>query len=371
MALSPSPSPSSAELRARFDVPSEPTVGLEEEIMVLDAGTLDLAPRAGALLGRAGGDPRLKGELVAAQVEIATPPCDDVATAVAHLAEGRRALAAAAGDELRLACAGAHPFAATEGELAPGPRYDAIAAEYGVIARRQLVCALQVHVAVRPAGLALAVHDALRSFLPEIAALSANAPFHGGRDTGLASVRPTIGEQLPRQGVPPALGSWEAYAQALAWVGDQGAWWWEARLHPLHATIELRVPDAQATLADARAVAELAHAAIRWLAARARDGEELAVADTWRIEENRWSALRHGLAGEMRDLATGEREATASRVARLLDAVQAATGAPLDGARALLETGGPAARWRAAAGGDAHAATAWLAGRFLAGAERA
>lgn len=348
MAHSLSRPPTTAELQARFDDPSPPTVGLEEEIMVLDARTLDLAPRAGEVLERAGDDGRrFKPELVAAQLEIATAPCATVQEAVAELAEGRRALAAAAGPDLRLACAGAHPFAATEGELAPGARYEAIAAEYGTIARWQLCSALQVHVAVRPSAVALDVYNALRSFLPDLAGLAAHAPFHGGRDTGLASIRPTIARHLPRQGVPPPLPSWEAYADALATLDDPSSWWWELRPHPVHGTLEIRVPDAQATVAEAQAVGLAAHALVRWLAERRAGGEELAVEDTWRIEERRWRAQRRG--------------PDRGRLTALLEAIGAPEALP------QLAGGGPAARLRAAAAGDVRHATELLADRFLEG----
>jgi carboxylate-amine ligase len=342
--------------------------------MVLDTGTLDLAERAADVLAAAGPDTRFKPELVAAQMEIVTEPSASVGEAIAALAGGRRALAAAAraAGGLRLACAGAHPFAATEGALTPGARYEAIAAEYGTAARRQLISALQVHVAVGGAARALAVYNALRSYLPELAALAAHAPFHGGRDTGLASVRPTIAQQLPRQGIPPVLESWDAYAAALRAVGDPGAWWWELRPHPLHGTLELRVPDAQATVADAGAVAAVAHALVVWLAGRHEAGEPLPVAETRRIEENRRSALRHGPAGTMTDPHTDHSEPTAERIARLLDelapvAADLGCAAELRAARALLAAGGPAARLRAAAGGDVRQATEHLARCFLDG----
>ena len=96
-----------------------------------------------------------------------------------------------------------------EGELNRGARYDRTIDEYGRIARRQLVFGLQVHVAVRGADRALAVYNALRSYLPELLALAANAPFYGGEDSGLATVRPKLNELLPRQGVPPAIPSWD------------------------------------------------------------------------------------------------------------------------------------------------------------------
>ena len=91
----------------------------------------------------------------------------------------------------------------------------------------------------------LAVYNALRSHLPELAALAANAPYYAGRDTGLASVRPKICDLLPRQGVPPAIPSWDAYVSALRWgaaagaLPEPGRWWWELRPHPDHGTLEL------------------------------------------------------------------------------------------------------------------------------------
>ena len=337
--------------------------------MLLDAATLDLPPRADEVLARVDGDERITRELPAAQLEILTRPSATVGGAVAQLAEGRRALAAAAGDDLRLAAAAVHPFAATEGVLSSGGRYDAIAREYGVIARRQLVFALQVHVAVRGEERALAVYNALRSYLPELAALAANGPFHGGRDTGLASVRPTIGEQLPRQGVPPAIGSWEEHAETLGWFEDGGGWWWELRPHPVHGTLEFRVPDTQTTVQDAAAVIAVAHALAGRLCERHDAGEHLPVAPTWRIEENRWSATRHGVEGELRDLVTGARRPTRDRLHALLDELGPAAerlgcAAELAGAAVLVEQNG-AIRQRQA--GDPRAATAWLADAFLDG----
>jgi len=363
--------------RAAFDVDAPMTVGLEEELMVLDAETLDLAPRAAAVLGRLGGDPRFKPELPAAQLEIVVPPARTVGEGAAMLAAARADLAAAAGEATRFAAAGAHPFAAVSGELSGGARYEALAREYGPVARRQLVFGLHVHVAVRPAPRALAVYNALRSYLPLLAALAANAPFHGGADTGLASVRPTVCELLPRQGVPPALASWEQLDAALRWGERSGAmldrsqWWWEARLHPLLGTIEARVPDAQTTVAEAAAIAAVVHALVTWLVERHDAGEPLAVAPSWRIAENRWSACRHGIDGTMADLVTGESQPTRALTTRLLDdlkgpAQRAGCAAELAAARRALPANG-AVRQRAVAAERADVAglTAWLAERFL------
>lgn len=281
-------------LRAVFDEPEPLTVGLEEEIMLLDPATLDLAPVGTRI-------PGAKLELPASQVELDTPPSRTVGEAIAALADGRRALASAADGIARLGVAGVHPFAAPLGELNTGERYDAILEQYGDVARAQLVCALQVHVAIGTAERTLAVYNALRGHLPELAALAANAPFLAGRDTGFASVRPLIGGLLPRQHVPPAFACWDEYEEALRWVKDPGSWWWELRPHTKFGTLELRVCDAQTTLEEAAAVAAYAHALVGWLAER----EDLDSPPSWQIGENRWAALRHGVAATFRDYATG------------------------------------------------------------------
>jgi carboxylate-amine ligase len=300
-------------LSERFEAVAPLTVGIEEEVMLLDPETLDLAPVAAEVLRRNRHGAPLKLELPASQVEIVTAPAFRVGDALVELATGRRALVRAADGFALPAAAGAHPFAAPLGQLNDGSRYDAMLVEYGDVARSQLVCALQIHVAVGGAERTLAVYNALRGHVPELAALAANAPFLAGRDTGMASVRPLISGLLPRQGVPPAFATWESLESSFSWGERSGAvpeprrWWWELRPHPEHGTLELRVPDAQTTLADVAAVAAYAHALVAWLSCRHAAGERLAVDDTWRIERNRFRALRFGLEAELSDLETGER----------------------------------------------------------------
>jgi carboxylate-amine ligase len=361
------------DVRATFDAVSPLTVGLEEETMLLDARSLDLLPRAVEVVSRAA-DSRFKLELPAAQLEIVLPPTATVRESAASLAFARRDLAAAAEGIGVLAAAGAHPFASPLGQLNRGERHEPIGRDYGSVAELQLVCALQVHVAVGGHARTLAVYNALRSFLPELAALAANAPFYAGQDTRLASVRPKICDLLPRQGIPPAIQSWDAYAEALRWGASAGAlpvpgrWWWELRPHPVHGTLELRVPDSQVTVADAAAVAAVAHSLVGWLAAR-HDGGDLPEPDpTWRIEENRWAACRHGLDAVFADLRTGDRVPARELLDQRL-ATLAVTARALrceeelaDANRLLLANG--AERQRAAAGGDPRTAAGWLAGAY-------
>jgi carboxylate-amine ligase len=305
------------ELRAVFDAPEPLTVGLEEEVMVVDPASLDLLDTAAEILGdEAGG---LKLELPASQLEVATAPARRVADAIAELRSGRHRLATLAGSRARLIAAGVHPFAAPLGALNAGERYEAILRDYGDVVRAQLVCALQVHVAVGSAHATLAIYNALRGHLPELAALAANAPFHAGRDTGFASVRPLIGALLPRQGVPPELPSWSALAEMLRWTGDPRQWWYELRPHVTYGTLEVRVCDTQTTVDEAAAVAAFVHALVAWLIERHEAGEQLATAETWRIAENRFAAARHGLDAHFADLVTGERQPVRELLHRRLE----------------------------------------------------
>jgi len=366
-------------LAAAFEGVEPFTVGLEEEAMLLDPDTLDLAECAPELLARLGDGPMpFKLELPASQLELVTPPRRTVAEAIADLARARRELVAAADGLARPAAAGTHPYAAEEGALNPGPRYDRAAEQYGWAARRQLVCALQVHVAVGGARRTLAVYNALRAELPLLAALAANAPLRGGVDTGLASVRPAISGLLPRQGIPPALASWDELADGLRWgaaagaVPEPGFWWWELRPHPRFGTLELRVPDAQTTLADAAAVAAVVHTLVVELAERHDAGEPLGAAASWRIAENRWSACRHGVEGTLADLDSGERRPTRERLEALIErlepvAARIGAAAPLADARRLVKRNGALRQRTVATERGARALAGWLADRFADG----
>lgn len=361
-------------LRAAFDG-GGPTVGLEEELMLLDPETLDLAPRAAEVLEALAGDLRFKGELPAAQVELISRPRETVGEAAEEVLAARARLAEAA-SPLLPAGAGAHPFAAPRGELSADPRYAFTREEYGPVARRQLVFGLHVHVKIAGAERALEVYNALRSYLPELAALAANAPFHGGEDTGFASIRPKLSELLPRQGVPPELGGVEDLARALRFGRTAGTypearmWWWELRPHPVLGTLELRVPDQQATAGETAAVAAVAHSLTVALAERRDAGEELVVHPSWKIAENRWSAARYGLAGSLADLDTGRPAPARGRVLDLIESLapvaeRLGCSAELERAMALAQRNGAERLRIAAAGGGLRAVAEELAERFL------
>ena len=364
------------DLEARLDATEPLTVGLEEELLLLDPGDLDLTPRAAELLGRLDGDRRFKPELPAAQLEIVTEPAPTAPDAIAALLQGRRDLDRAASGAARPAGLGLHPFAASEGELSGLDRYDWTRGEYAVIARRQLVSALQVHVAVGGAERTRCVYNALREYLPELAALSANARYYEGRDTGMASMRPKIAENLPRQGMPPPIESWDGFLDELRWGVSSGAmptagqWWWELRPHLAFGTLEVRVADTQTLIAEAAGVVALTHSIVAWLAQRHDQSDLPPAAPTWRIEQNRWSAGRHGVEGRMADLRSGAAEPTRDRLRRLIEqvrpvAAQIGTAELLPCAERLVERNGAIRQREIGSEAGPEGLARWAADQFL------
>lgn len=369
------PSPITGEsLAERFAAVDRPTFGLEEEIMVLHPETLDLLPRGKKLLD--GLDGRFKPELPASQVEIATRPHTNFDELAEELAGCRRLLAAHVGDRARPAAAGVHPFSARMGLLNESERYDRMLARYGDVLRQQLVCGLHLHVGLGGPDRSQAVYNALRSYLPDLAALASNAAIYDGRDTTLASIRPLISGMLPRMGVPPALESWDDYAAHLNWglerglMGRPAEWWWELRLHGGLGTLEIRVPDAQTACGDAVAVGVVAVGLAVWLGDRHDAGDLPPVVPSLRINENRSSALHGGLNSTLIDFDTGACVPAAERLDTLMDSIAPAVrsiggDAHLCRARELLLEGGAKRQRRIFREAGALALTEWMAEQFL------
>ncbi len=318
------------------------SVGLEEELLLVHR-TTGLPVDAAAELVAAVNDPRVKPELMACQVEIATSVHTDVPSAIEELRTCRKLIAAACDPGLAPIATPAHPQAAEVVALRASDRAAGMENRYREIIGRQLVSSLQVHLAFGEPGCTLAVYHALRNLLPELAALAGAAPFAGGRDTGLCSVRPVIASGLPRQGIPPIIASWDQYVDDLVWatkggaIADASEWWWELRPHPRYGTLELRVLDVQATIGRTSALVRFVHALGAWLAELHQYGGLLPPAPTWRIAENRWSALRDGVRGNLLDLRTGEARTTARCLHELIDAVEPHADGGLDDVRSLVD----------------------------------
>jgi carboxylate-amine ligase len=285
----------------RFGESAPFSVGAEEELMILDAGSLEPAPRVQELVAAVDGLP-LKTELHASVVESTTGVCDTAAAALDEL-RGTRVGAAAAAESLGLAlmASGSHPLSLPEEQsVVPEERYVAFVEYAGVSARFQGVSGLHVHVGMPDPDACYRALEGVLPWLPLLLALSANSPYFAGRATGLLSSRAPVLAQLPRSGAPPAFGSyaaWEAWVERLARLGvaaDDTRIWWDVRPAPRFGTLEIRMPDQPTSVELSGAFVSIVQALCR----EAVEGE-LRVADRGDYVHNRWAAMRFGPAAEL------------------------------------------------------------------------
>jgi len=317
--------------RERFDGGTDFTVAVEEEFAILDPDSLDLVNRfedvQAAALGSAL-EPHLVGELIASEVEIKTGRCESFADVPATLVERRAQLAALVEPMgLALGATGTHPWSDWRDQrIIDTPHYRRNNEILQYVVWRNNTFGLHVHVGIRGADRAIAVTNALRGFLPELLALSASSPVVERCVTGLHSARTQIFTRFfPRCGVPDAFASWQEYEDYVRFLYATGSideptqLWWSVRPHLSFPTVEIRICDAQPDIGDAQALAAFAYALTARIARALDEGEPLPDQPHRLIEENLWRAIRHGLGGELIDLATGEVLPTRARLERLLD----------------------------------------------------
>jgi glutamate---cysteine ligase / carboxylate-amine ligase len=286
------------------------TVGIEEEVMLLDPRDWSLASRIEDVLPAlpAAVAARAAAETHGSALELATRPHATVAGAVDELVSLRAGLAAALAPlDLRAAVCGTHPFAQwSEIEVSPGPRYRTIYHSMRELARREPTFALHVHVAVPDAEAAVCALRGLRVHIPLLLALAANSPFWQGRDTGLASARVPIFGTFPRVGIPRRFAGYAEYVEAVDVLLRCDAFpeptflWWDVRLQPKLGTIEVRIMDAQTRVRDNAALAALVQCAVRLEATEAYVDEAIAARPEV-LEENRFIAVRDGMRARFLD----------------------------------------------------------------------
>ena len=224
------------------------TLGVEEELMLLDPETLALAPGVERLLPEEG----LKTELFSCLVETNTPICETAFETREELVRLRRLVVErAAREDLVVAAAGSHPFSIPEEQrIVDEPRYLEMVEELGPIAKAQLVCGLHVHVGMESFDACLRTLAGIRPWLGDLLRLSANSPYLAGEETGALSSRLQTLRRLPRGGPPPPLATPADWEAAVAASGvDYTRIWWDARPHPRFGTLEIRIAD-QATSVD-------------------------------------------------------------------------------------------------------------------------
>ncbi|HEV2062518.1 MAG TPA: YbdK family carboxylate-amine ligase [Solirubrobacteraceae bacterium] len=341
------------------------TVGIEEEVMLLDPETWALAQCVEEVLEAV---PRDVADAVCSEthsgaIELNTRPHATVAEATADLGSLRGRLAAVLdGLGLRAACSGTHPFADWhEMRVAAAQRHQEVAGSMRALARREPTFALHVHIGVPTAAAAMAATNQMRVHLPVLLALSANSPYWQGRDTGLASARTPLFQAFPRVGIPRAFASYNDWVETVDLLvrceafPDHSFLWWDVRLQPRYGTVEVRIMDAQASVESAGALAALVQCLVRLEATEGFAPAHLVHAQEV-LEENRFLAARDGIGASLVDPAREQRVPLRELVDPLLvacapHAAELGCEAELGLVRLLLDEGG-AQRQRMLAGPD-------------------
>jgi carboxylate-amine ligase len=320
-----------AQNRDEFEAGTDFTVAVEEEFALLDPQTLELTDRFEEIKAAAdetGFAQHVVGELIASEVEVRTGRCTDFAEAAAAMQERRSQIHGLARElQIGLGGTGTHPWSRWQDQrIIDTPHYRRNDELLRYVVWRNNTFGLHVHVGIAGADRAIAVHDALRNFLPELLALSASSPFVEDVDTGLHSARTEVFTRMfPRCGIPDEYGDWQGWEDYVSFLYRTGSVtehtqiWWSVRPHLAYPTVEIRICDGQPDLAEAQSLAALCYALTARCARALDDGERLPSLPHRLLEENMWRAIRWGLAGELLDFERGEPIPARARIEQLLD----------------------------------------------------
>jgi carboxylate-amine ligase len=306
------------------------TVGVEEEVMLLESNGWSLAHAADMVL------PALSPELAdqvtrethGSVIELRTKVHEGVPSAADELRRWRQALEDTLRPlGLRAASAGTHPFATWHDTVVSGgERQGFVYGSMRELARREPTCALHVHVGVDDAEAAIRVCNRLRAHLPMMLALSANSPFWQGRDTGLASARTPLFQAFPRVGIPRVFEDYDDYVRTVDLLIRAEAFpeptflWWDVRPQPRLGTVEVRIMDAQTTVDETSALVAFVQCVVRLELEEGYVPGEL-VRSPEVLDENRFLAARDGMEADFIDPVAGRRVPARAQLEQLLSAL--------------------------------------------------
>jgi len=353
------------------------TLGIEEEYLLVDLETLELTQAPDALMDdcRRELQGQVSPEFLQCQIEIGTKVCTNIAESRSDLRRLRTCVRDVAHKygmtPIAVSC---HPSADYHRQThTDNPRYHDLSRDLAGVARRMLICGQHVHVGIENDEARIDFLAQFPYFLPHLLALSASSPFWIGEDTGLASYRLTVFDNLPRTGLPPAFSSWSEYERSVRMIVESGAIqdsskiWWDLRPSARFQTLENRICDVSPRMEDALTVAALTQCIMRMLWRLRTNNQRWRVYDRFLIGENRWRAQRYGVKEGLIDFGAREVKPTAGLIDEMLaliaeDAVALDCVAEVHRAREIVANGTSSDRQRHVyqktvdAGGDKPAA---------------
>ncbi len=296
-----------------MDVSAEKlSIGVEEEYLLVDAETRELAARPPAefmATCKARLDARVTHEFLRCQVEIGTGVCPTVADARAELSELRQVIGETAREfGMAMIAASTHPWAHwTSQEPVDMDRYRILGAEHATLARRMAICGMHVHAGIEDPNLRVDLMSQMSYFMPHLLALSTSSPFWEGHDTGLKAFRPVIIGDLPRSGFPEVFENWNDWTDMLddlsacGMVNDPSKIWWDIRPSGKHPTLEIRICDICTWLEDGLTIAALYQSILAYLCDLRARNERRRHYRRILLAENKWRAMRYGTEAKLGD----------------------------------------------------------------------
>ncbi|MEB4210903.1 glutamate--cysteine ligase [Mycobacterium sp. 94-17] len=287
-----------------------PTIGAEEEFLLVDPQTGEPVPHNAAVAAEAERrGVELQLELSGCQVETTSRVVSTGAELGAELSRLRRTAAQAAeAVGVRLLACGLPPATPHEFPVTDNPRYRRIGEEFGMIAHEQGICGCHVHVQVPDRAAAIHVSNWLRPWLPSLLALSANSRIYRSADSGHASWRSVLWRRWPAAGAPPFFASPDEYDDAVRMLVDTGVIldrdmiYWDVRPSADFPTVEVRVADVPSTVAETVLLATLIRAAVMTAVDSPGDPRRL---PPGALRAAYWKAAHDGLSGHTLDLTNG------------------------------------------------------------------
>jgi len=338
------------------------TIGIEEEYLLVDTQSLDLAVAPEGLMVACKSDleGKVSPEFLKCQIEIGSGVCATIGEAREDLRNLRSTVAKHAGEYgLAPIAASCHPFADWKQQHhTDKERYNDLRRDLAGVARRMLICGMHVHVGVEARDMRIDLMNQLCYFLPHLLAMSTSSPFWQGEDTGLNSYRLTVFDNLPRTGLPPRMNSWSTYERSvqvlvdLKTIHDSSKIWWDLRPSAQFPTIESRICDASPRLETTLTLAAITQCLTRMMWRLSRKNQRWRIYDNFLIAENRWRAQRYGISEGMIDFGEKEIIPFETLIDELLeligeDAEALDCVAEVEGARRILKAGTSADRQRA------------------------